>query len=376
MSTTPKVRALMTKINKAYGDGTIVLGSQIEPDIKRIPSGSLSVDVALGGGWAANQWHEVIGNESHGKTALVAKTVAANMAIDPKWTCVWIDGEHSYDAPWFKALGVDTDRLVLVTTNLMEEAYQIAIDCLESREIDGVVIDSLPSLSPASEDEKSIEEVSVGLGALITNRFFRKQNSATKRSLTEVERPVTGWIINQWREKIGGYGDNRTTPGGKGKNFACVTRVECVRDEWIKDGDHEVGIVIKVRCLKNKTAPPKRIGVFDFYFDESSEGFHAGDIDRYKEVVNLGLMFGVIGRTSEDGTRGNYSYATEVWRSRADVLAAMREDITLRQAVEHEVLLIAMKGKDRQTGGPTSPSLEPTPRSGVRRVKRATAKKK
>jgi RecA/RadA recombinase len=137
--------------------------------------------------------------------------------------------------------------------------------------VDCVVIDSLPALVPSSENEKEMEESTVGRTALLTNKFFRKVGKASKRSLTESERPFIGIMINQWRSKIGVmYGDPRTTPGGLGKDYAFFTRIEIKRDDWVEVGTgqekHRVGQTIKIRTLKNKSAPPGSTALVDFYF--------------------------------------------------------------------------------------------------------------
>jgi recombination protein RecA len=326
--------ALIATINRDYGDGTALIASEAPAVIPRVPSGSLSLDLALGGGWPANQWQEIVGNESSGKTVLALKSVAANQAIDPNWTCLWIDAEHSYDKEWWEANGVDMDRIVLVSTNIMEEAYEIALVMAQSRQVDGIVIDSLPALSPNSEDEKAINEVTVGLGALLTNRFFRKQNHATRRSLVVEDRLITGWLINQWRSKIGiSFGDPRTTPGGMGKNFACYTRVEVRRDEWIKDGTVPVGITIKVVNIKNKSAPPGRIGVFDFYFIDS--GIHTkGELDRCKDVMNVAIEAEVLTKAGN-----TFSFNGEkVGVGRPGVIEAMRTNPKLEAAMTEQVM--------------------------------------
>ena len=260
--------AVVNKINKDYGAGTIVLGSDIIASPPRFTSGSLSIDVALGGGWPPNQWHEIIGEASNGKTALALKTVAANQRRDPEFTTIWVAAEE-WVVGYAELCGVDASRVYVVSTNIMEEAYGAVIKFAESKAVDCIVVDSLPALVPSAEDDKEMEESTVGRGALLTNKFFRKVGKASKRSLVAPERPFIGIVINQYRMKIGVmYGDPRTTPGGLGKDYAFFTRTEVRRDEWIESGTGQekrrVGQSIKARIIKNKSAAPSQVATVDF----------------------------------------------------------------------------------------------------------------
>jgi len=334
----PELKKIIDKANKKYGEGTILTGKEVEAQvIPRITTGSLGLDVALGGGWAANQWNEVIGDESHGKTALVMKTIAANQALDPNWTVLWFASE-SLNVGWAKTLGVDMDRVAIVDSNEMEFVFQTAIDALKARAVDCVVIDSLPALESQREAEKTMEDLQPGQTAFLTGKFFRMASPAIKRSLIDVEdRPCTGLIVNQWREKIGVmHGDPRTTPGGKAKNFYYYIRVECRRSEWIKNSrDKHIGQAIKVRNIKNKTAPPGSVGEIDFYFADGN-GMKAGEIDTLKDVINVGIEFGVIQR----GGGGYYMIGDQKWKGRESLVDALRADPDLASVVRTEVMYL------------------------------------
>ena len=269
MKITGDLAKVFAAINKKMGDDTIVVGSEVI-ETGRMTTGSVAIDVALGGGWPTNQWHELIGEASNGKTALALKTIAANQKKDPDFTTVWVAAEQW--VPGYATIcGVDTSRVFVISSNIMEEAYEAVIKITESKQVDCIVIDSLPALVPTTEDEKEMEESTVGRAALLTNKFFRKVGKASKRSLVSDERPFIGLIINQWRSKIGVmYGDPRTTPGGLGKDYAFFTRTEVRRDEWIEAGTGQekrrVGQSIKFRIIKNKSAAPGQVAVVDFYF--------------------------------------------------------------------------------------------------------------
>lgn len=315
----------------------VVLASDIRSDlIPRITSGSTTLDYVLGGGFPGNQWNELIGEPSHGKTAVALKTIAANQAINPEYTTVWVAAEQ-WVPDYAEMCGVDTSRVIVIETSTMEEAYQSVIEFAESKSVDAIVIDSLPALSPAPEMEKDMNEMTIGKGALLTNKFFRVVGTAMKRSLIEDERPVLGLIINQYRMKIGVmHGDPRTTPGGEGKNYAFFTRCEIRRDEWIEVGSGtnkvRIGQRIKVRTLKNKTAPPQRVAYFDFYFANGGLCL-PGEYDFAKEIASLAVVKDIIQRKG-----GWYYYGERKWQGIEPVIDSIRAEIDLKEELQKIVL--------------------------------------
>lgn len=332
-----EARKVLAQLNKKFGDGVVVLASDIRSDIiPRITSGSTTLDYVLGGGFPGNQWNELVGEPSHGKTALALKTIAANQKLNPDYTTVWVAAEQ-WVPEYALMCGVDMERVIVIETSIMEEAYQAVIQFAESKSVDAIVIDSLPALSPMPEMEKDMSEATVGRGALLTNKFFRVVGTAMKRSLTEDERPVLGLIINQYRMKIGVmHGDPRTTPGGEGKNYAFFTRCEVRRDEWIEIGSGNnktrVGQRIKVRTLKNKTAPPQRVAYFDFYFAEGGN-CAPGEFDFAKEVASLAVVMGYIERRG-----GWFYYGERKWQGIENVIASIREEIDFMEDLRKKVL--------------------------------------
>lgn len=331
MSNYESLQSIVNTITKKYGDDILIKGSQITEVVPRITSGILAFDLMLGGGWPVNQWSEIIGEESSGKTAIAYKTIAANQAANPNFTALWIAAE-AYVPQYARAIGVDLDRLWVVETNIMEQVYDLVIKALDNRAVDMVVIDSLPSLVPDDEAEKAMEDFTVGLGARLTGKFFRKSSKAQRRSLINEDRPCTGIIINQWREKIGVmWGDNRTTPGGKAKNFHYFARVEVKRDEWIKEKDEAVGQTIKARTIKNKTYRPQQTAVVDFYFTKSGN-FKFGSFDTIKDVVNIGIAVNLIERAGP-----YYSFGGQKWQGKDAMTTAIREDLDLQKALKTEI---------------------------------------
>jgi recombination protein RecA len=366
-ATLTKLDLLLDKVNKDMGAGTIIRGSEIHYErIPRITSGSLALDVALGGGWTVNTWHEIYGYESSGKTALILKTLAANMALDPNYQAFWAAAED-FVPDWAAQLGVDLKRLIVMNHNGMETVYGAVIEVLESREVDAVVIDSMPALVPESEDEAAMADMQVGLAARLNGKFFRKQSPAMRRSMTSEDRPVTGFIVNQFREKIGVmFGDPRTTPGGKGKNFYYFTRTELSRDEWItevhvpegqakatKKDTVKVGLAIKALIKKNKSGPPEKLATFDFYFDMNEVKLPPGSYDAGKEAYAVGRQFGVL--SAKPG--GIYSYGDETWKGAPAVMEQLRWDVTLQQQIAAEVLQIVQQ----KSVGILTPVAEPEP---------------
>lgn len=324
--------SIIASVNKKYGEDIVLQGSVIREELPRITTGILAFDLMLGGGWPTNQWSEIIGDESSGKTAVAYKTIAANQALDPDFIAMWIAAEE-FVPEYAKAIGVDLERLWVVETNVMEHAYDLVIRALDNRAVDCIVIDSLPALVPGDEAEKMMDEFSVGLGARLTGKFLRKSSKAQKRSLVHEDRGCTGLIINQWREKIGVmYGDNRTTPGGRAKNFHYFTRVEVKRDEWLKDKDEPVGQTIRGRTLKNKTYRPQQIAQVDFYFADHAT-FHLGDFDTIKDVVNICVAVDIIKRAG-----AYYMYGDQKWQGKDALIAGVREDIDLQDALRKEAM--------------------------------------
>jgi recombination protein RecA len=334
------IRKAMAEINKTHGDGTVVVASDIIiPD--RITTGSLALDACLGGGFTVNQWHEVLGEASAGKTTLAAKTLGRNQKLDPKYIGLWVAAEW-FDRGHAEMCGVDLDRTIVVNENIMEKAYNVVLKALREQWCDFICIDSLPAMTPGDEAEAAMEEATVALGARLTNKFFRKQGSAGKRAMDNSERPCTCLLINQWRDKIGiQWGDPRTSPGGRQKEYTAVTRLDVKRDEWIEIGPSgnrvRIGQTIKVRTMKNKTFAPQKVATYDFYFEDAHGYPDAGSYDTFKEIVGLGVVYDVI----QQGGGGWYEYQNIRAKGLANFLAAIASDLDVADVLSKEVLQVA-----------------------------------
>src|SRR5688572_12275788 len=287
------IEEIAAQVNKAMGSDVLILGASVLEEVPRLSSGILSLDLGLGGGWATNQWNEIVGPESSGKTALVFKTIAHNQAEDEDFTALFVAAEE-FVPSYARSFGVNTDRLWVVETNNMETVFDLVIKAAENRVVDMIAIDSLPALVTDAEADKDLDKgLVVSPGARIISTFFKKMSAAQRRSLVDPQdRPCTYIMVNQWRDQIGVmYGDPRITPGGKAKNYYFFVRLEVGRDEWIQTGSDlstRVGQTIAMKTIKNKTYRPQQRAQCDFYFADAP-GFKKGQFDTVKDVVNVAL---------------------------------------------------------------------------------------
>lgn len=327
------------RMNKKLGAQLVVPANELIIP-RRYTSGSFAFDAALGGGYPANQFAEVIGPSSAGKTFTTLKCIAANQKIDPNFETLWVAGEH-FDKDQAEALGVDLNRVMLVRTQIMEHALETIIDAVESQEFDCNVLDSYPALVPSDEAQKGMDEFVMASGAKVLNKFIRKVGPASARAIDGSDRPFFGIFINQWRDKIGVmYGDPRTTPGGKGKDYFFYVRLELSKDgDFIKEkrpgqGEVKVGQTIKLKTVKNKSAAPQQVATVDAYFaDAPSFGFHRGDYDVAKEFAGIGIALGLIERAG-----AWYRYGGQQWQGMNGLTDALRTDTLLQEALRRDVL--------------------------------------
>lgn len=332
--------ALKNKINKAMKTELVIPGSQVEV-AHRFTTGSLSLDVALGGGWPGNLWSEVVGPFSAGKTAMVNKSIAANQMENQYFTAMWIAAEH-YDVDQASALGVDLERVLVVPMQDMATAFEIMLEAAESRGVDMIVLDSYPALLPEDEGDKAMNEFVVGSGARLMNKFCRKAQAVSQRALNGTDPPFTGIIINQYRDLIGGfspYGTPKTTPGGKGKDYFFHTRVEVKRGDWIEEKRPgiekplKVGQEMKFTTIKNKSASPMQVAGVDYYFRRAAYLGHArGSYDSAKEYIQVGRMLGIITGSTW------LNYAGSKWQGKENMAEGLREDPLLREALRIDVM--------------------------------------
>lgn len=336
-----ETRAVINKIQKRYGAGIIVSGDEVRGSLQFRPTGALSLDLALGGGWVQNKWVEIVGWESAAKSAIALKTVAHNQRLDPDFLTLWVAAEP-YVEEYAELLGVDSSRVIVVEENQMERAFEIILEFLRTpHAVDCIVLDSLAALEPAREEEKTLSDFQPGLAAFLTGKFFRMAqpalNFTKRRAAGEDVEPILLLMINQWREKIGGYGDPKTTPGGKAKNFYFFQRLEVSRAGWLEDKKAKTpyGQVVRARVLKNKAGAPGQEAMLDYYFAGHGPK-EAGTYDEVKDLLNMGRAYEIV-----TGGVGGFRMAGRHFKSADALYATVDEDESLQRFLYDAVFAVA-----------------------------------
>lgn len=329
------VEELMGEVRKEHGEGAIVRGVDREV-LPRLTTGAIGFDLMLGGGMPAGQPNEVIGEFSSGKTSFVLKMIAANHALDPQFLVLWIASEPFVES-WAVTAGCDLDRIVRFKTSHMEAAQDYIVRFTANRAVDLIVIDSLPALTPMAEYEGDMADSLPALAARLNNKFFRKMGMAAASPLLAAERLTTLLVVNQWRSTLSSVGDPRTTPGGKGKDFAYFTRIELRRADWIQESKSSprIGIKIAARTIKNKTFAPQRTALVDFYFSRLGD-IAPGSYDVALDIMLAAMELGIIRRGAN-----RYTFNDQRWTGKEPVLASLREDLGLRRTVYGETMAAA-----------------------------------
>jgi recombination protein RecA len=315
------------QIEKTFGTGSIMkLGESGITEIEGISSGSLSLDLALGGkGLPRGRIVELFGPESSGKTTCALQAVAE--AQNAGGVAAFIDAEHALDPSWCRRLGVDIESLLVSQPSSAEEALQIAEMLVLSNAVDIIVIDSVAALVPKAEIEGEIGDSFVGVQARLMSQALRKLTGGVSRSKCVLI------FINQVREKIGVmFGSPETTPGGRALKFYASCRIDVRRIGPVKEGEAIVGSRVKVKVVKNKVAPPFRVCEFDIMYDKGISS--AGDL------LDLALNEKLI---EKSGSWFNYGdirlgqgreKVKEYLEDNQDLFAELRQLILERNAVE------------------------------------------
>lgn len=280
----PHLRTALQQIEKQFGEGAIMaLGADRRGPIEGISTGSLSLDIALGGqGIPRGRVIELFGPESSGKTTLALHVAA--QAQRKGGIAAIIDAEHAFDPTWAKKLGVELDTLLVSQPASGEEAMQIAEMLIKSNAVDLIIVDSVAALVPRAELEGEIGDSHVGLQARLMSQSMRKLTGAIAKAKTSVI------FINQIREKIGVmFGSPETTPGGRALKFYSACRIDVRRIGQLKDGEEIVGQRVRAKVVKNKVAPPFRVAEFDM--------MHTCGISYEGDVLDLAMLHKIVIRS-------------------------------------------------------------------------------
>ena len=326
----------LTTIERKFGKGSIMrMDDGAATTVPVIPTGSISLDLALGvGGIPRGRVSEIYGPESSGKTTLALHVIA--QAQKNGGTAAFIDAEHALDISYARRLGVKTDELLISQPDYGEQALEIADLLVRSGAVDVVVIDSVAALIPQAELEGQMGETQVGGQARLMSHALRKLTGTIHKSKTAI------LFINQIRMKIGmtGYGNPETTSGGNALKFYASVRLDIRRIQTLKDKDEAYGIRARIKVVKNKVAPPFREAQFDVLYGTG--------ISREGELIDLGVELGVV-----DKSGAWFAFGSErLGQGKENVRQMLVENTDLAAQIEAKVIealgmgQVPAKGKD------------------------------
>ena len=317
------LKAVMDKIEKDFGKGSIMrMSSEQVTDVPVIPSGSITLDVALGvGGYPKGRVIEIYGPESSGKTTLAIHAIAE--AQKQGGIAAFIDAEHAFDSYYAQKLGVDVENLLISQPDNGEQALEIADSLIRSSAIDIIVIDSVAALTPKAEIEGEMGDSKMGLQARLMSQALRKLTASISKT-----KPVC-IFINQLRDKIGVvYGNPETTTGGNALKFYASVRIDIRRTSVIKDGEEQLGTRARVKVVKNKVAPPFKKAEFDIMFGEG--------ISKLGEIIDLAVDYGIIKKSGS-------------WFSYGDTKIGQGRDAVKDFLTSNEEICAEVEAKVRET---------------------------
>ena len=319
-----KLKALglaMDQITKQFGDGSIMkLGEAKKVDVELLPSGALSLDIALGGGYPKGRIIEIYGPESSGKTTLTLHAIAEIQKQGG--TAAFIDAEHALDPSYARKVGVDTENLLVSQPDNGEQALEIVETLVRSNAVDLIIVDSVAALTPQAEIDGDMGDSHMGLQARLMSQALRKLTGIINKSKATVV------FINQIRMKIGVmFGNPETTTGGNALKFYASVRADIRRIGQIKDGENIIGNRTKVKIVKNKIAPPFRVAEFDIMYNEG--------ISRTGDVLDLAVLHGIVGKAG-------------AWFDYADAKIGQGREATKRYLKENPEVLAEIDAKVRE----------------------------
>ncbi len=273
------LKLAIAQITKQFGDGSIMkLGDNRNIDVELLKSGSLSLDLALGGGYPKGRIIEIYGPESSGKTTLALHAIAEIQKTGGQ--AAFIDAEHALDPSYAKRIGVDVDNLLISQPDNGEQALEICETLVRPNAVDLIVVDSVAALVPQAEIDGDMGDAQMGLQARLMSQAMRKLTAIISKS------KATVIFINQIRMKIGVmFGNPETTTGGNALKFYASVRIDIRRIGQIKDGENIIGNRTKIKVVKNKIAAPFRSAEFDIMYNEG--------VSKVGDVLDLAVQYGV-----------------------------------------------------------------------------------
>lgn len=313
------LKLAMAQITKQFGDGSIMkLGDAPKMDVELLPSGSLALDLALGGGYPKGRIIEIYGPESSGKTTLALHAIAEMQKQGGQ--AAFIDAEHALDPAYAKKIGVDTENLLISQPDNGEQALEICETLVRSNAVDLIVVDSVAALVPQAEIDGDMGDAQMGLQARLMSQAMRKLTGIISKS------KATVIFINQIRMKIGVmFGNPETTTGGNALKFYASVRIDIRRIGQIKDKDHVAGNRTKIKVVKNKIAAPFRTAEFDIMYNEG--------ISKVGDILDLAVEYGVMEKA---GAFLKYNGET-LGQGREAVKKLFKEKPELAQEIEAKV---------------------------------------
>lgn len=324
------IQVAMERIEKTYGKGSIMnMGERTSDSVDVIPTGSLSLDLALGvGGYPRGRIVEIYGPESSGKTTLAIHAIAEAQRMGG--LAAIIDAEHAFDPSYAEHLGVDIDRLWISQPDNGEQALEIAEQLIRSSAVDVVVIDSVAALTPKQEIDGEMGEKNIGLQARLMSQALRKMTSAVSKS------NAVCIFINQLRDKIGViYGSPETTTGGNALKFYASVRMDIRRKAQLKNGDDVYGNETRVKVVKNKVSPPFKTAEFEIIFGEG--------ISTESEIINLGTDLNILQKSGSW-----YSYdGTKIGQGRDAVRKVLQDNPELSEELRERIVEALREQKDK-----------------------------
>jgi recombination protein RecA len=313
---------IISEIREKFGDGAIMKLNEVQKtDVDTIPTGSISLDLALGvRGVPRGRVIEIYGGESTGKTTLALHILSE--AQKKGGICAFVDAEYALDPEYAKRIGVNVDELLISQPDSGEQALQIVESLVRSGGVDVIVIDSVAALTPKAEIAGEVGDLQIGLQARLMSQALRKLSSIVSKTKTVLI------FINQTRMKIGVlWGNPETTPGGLALKFYASVRIELRRIAQIKHGEEIIGNRIKAKIVKNKVAAPFRIAEYDIYYNEG--------ISRSAEILGLGVKNGIVKKVGNhfeyNGQKIGDGVGLEATKN------FLKEDLALAADIEKEI---------------------------------------